>query len=527
MSPHQYPNVSPVPPQAPPHQQPPQYHEVPTSHFTPQSSSQPPPPQPVLPNSYTEQHQHPEMRTDHNEALINSHQNGGGSSGGPSVGVGDHHHTLPQPQPHMPNGSGETGNGTSRGGVGKRRTNIGKMFQTHICFVCESKLAKLDCIKMHFKNKHPETQLDLNQVLISRVVCYVCGVRKKEYAILVRHFQVEHKDQEIDPFRIGMDEPRPFNLSPEEEADLMKLPIPEPVKHDLNRKMSSKSANSSHGGGHGLTDHSINENTMDSLDDDMLYQLPTVTEAGAPAELPQTPVATENDHNASVTSSTGGSIPRKRPRLKRAFKNNKCRNCGKAFSRITTVKKHFVDHHPDEEFDRSKVEVIKLPCYLCDTMITDARHALRHFESAHPGQEYDALQVQVSGVEFTNGANELEESAEAIDDDMEEMDGGEQSQEQQQQEPGFRCFLCNFWCSKIEDFQAHFAPENKAHENISQVTIICPVCMHKCETTEDMFEHVTKEHSSHDHEDHSSNLSTKVEQQATTTVNNVNCVETC
>ena len=481
------------------------------------------------------------MKTDHNEALMNSHQNGGGGN----MGLADPHHNLPHSQPHVPNGSGEMpGNGSMKGAssnnaVGKRRTNIGKMFQTHICFVCESKLAKLDCIKMHFKNKHPETQLDLNRVLISRVVCYVCGVRKKEYAILVRHFQVEHKDQDIDPFRIGMDEPRPFNLSPEEEADLMKLPIPEPVKHDLNRKIGNKSATSSlGGGGHGLTDHSINENTMDSLDDDMLYQLPQATEASAPAPAdlqPQTPGAAaanaENNHHTSVTlsSTTGGSVPpRKRPRLKRAFKNNKCRNCGKAFSRITTVKKHFLDHHPDQVFDRSKVEVIKLPCYLCDTMITDARHALRHFESAHPGQEYDALQVQVSGVEFTNGTNDLEESAEALDDDMEEL---EQAQEEQEQQ-GFRCFLCNFWCSKIEDFQAHFAPEAKAHDNVSQVTIICPVCMHKCETTEDMFDHVTKEHGSNDHEaDHSSSssLQSKAEQASTTTTvnSNVNCVETC
>merc|ERR1712194_530961 len=63
---------------------------------------------------------------------------------------------------------------------------------------------------------------------------------------------------------------------------------------------------------------------------------------------------------------------------------------------------------------------------------------------------------------------------------------------------GFRCFLCNYWCSTIEDFQVHFAPETKAHENVSEVTITCPVCMHKCETTEEMFDHLSNEHSTYD-----------------------------
>ncbi len=337
------------------------------------------------------------------------------------------------------------------------------MFPTHICFVCDSRLAKLDCIKMHFKNKHSETPLDLNKVMISRMVCYVCGVRKKEYAILVRHFQVEHKDQEIDPYKIGMDEPTPFNLSPEEEAELVRLPIPEPVKHDPSKHRSTPKPSLP-------AAHHFDENTSDSLIGMDDYTPPNHL------------ISREEAKSPSLQGDEPPHKKKKRPN-RAAFKNNKCLRCGKAFSRITTARKHFLDNHPEEEFDRSKIEVTQLPCYLCDTMITDSRHAIRHFETSHPGHEFDARQVQVSGLELTNGAAEDEDE---LSNDEERAVSG----------LGFRCFLCNFWCSTIEDFQAHFAPETKAHENVAQVTIICPVCKHKCETTEEMFDHVTNEHSS-------------------------------
>ena len=568
----QYP-AAPVPPSH--HQQPPQYHEVP--HY--QSQHQEQQPHSMIANSstttYSEQQppQHlTEVKSEPNEALIDRQQNGNavtGAAGGgsDSSSASPHHHqqgdrnspyhglqpphNLQEYSPASRSNGSEASKVMSTAAVAKqRRTNIGKMFQTHICFVCDSKLAKLDCIKMHFKNKHPETALDLNQVLISRVVCYICGVRKKEYAILVRHFQVEHKDQDIDPYRIGMDEPSPFNLSPEEETDLNKLPIPQPVKHDLNssnRKILSTTPASKSSFSSNCNLDITNDNTMDSIEDEQ-YQLP-INIGGNSIEHGQnigsrggeSVLTSSNHHQSSIPMSTQ-SPPRKKPRtVKRAFKNNKCRTCGKAFSRITTVKKHFLDHHPDEVFDRAtKVEVIKLPCYLCDTMITDARHALRHFESAHPGQEFDANQVHISGVEFTNGANEEEDMEDSFDSGSRlQLD-----QDDDQGNDGFRCYLCNYWCSKIEDFQAHFAPETKAHENVSEVTIICPVCMHKCQTTEEMFDHVTKEHgggaasttcTEDDASISSSSLSIKEEMPPSeappsqTPVNNAttNCVETC
>lgn len=386
---------------------------------------------------------------------------------------------------------------------------------------------------MHFKNKHSETPLDLNKVMISRVVCYICGVRKKEYAILVRHFQVEHKDQEIDPFKIGMDEPTPFNLSPEEEAELMKLPIPEPVKHDPSKRprqmqnmmqsMESMMAESRH-----TPSEMINNDTMDSLGDDYNCSStpPMMAKLDDDHFTPPMMAGVDDDHFEESSHFAKKSKPSNHAnrRLSRAFKNNKCRACGKAFSRITTAKKHFLDQHPNEMFDKTKIEVTQLPCYLCDTMITDSRHALRHFEAARPGMEYDARQVQVTGVEFTNGANDetdmldLDESSENLNDLKHDADYLEDAKKL-----GFRCFLCNFWCSTIEDFQVHFAPETKAHENVSEVTIICPVCMHKCETTEEMFDHVTNEHSassSTNDNDHSLAASKP-------TVNNTNCVETC
>merc|ERR1719219_348252 len=133
-------------------------------------------------------------------------------------------------------------------------------------------------------------------------------------------------------------------------------------------------------------------------------------------------------------------------RCNRAFKNNKCLACGKAFSRITTAKKHFLDQHPNQVFDKSKIEVTQLPCYLCDTMITDSRHALRHFEAAHPGMEYDARQVQVTGVEITNGANDeddLDESSENLVVPPDDSKHDEYLEDAKKL--GFRCFLCNFW----------------------------------------------------------------------------------
>ena len=355
------------------------------------------------------------------------------------------------------------------------------MFPTHICYVCDSKLAKLDCIKMHFKNKHSEVPLDLNRVMLTRVCCYVCGVRKKEYAILVRHFQVEHKDQEIDPFRIGMDEPTPFNLTPEAESGLSKLPIPDPVRHELHQK---RKMNSNWVPKEEPSPAVMDENTLDSLGDDYMASNHIKAE-------------TEDDH---LSPPAKKKAPR---RLHRAFKNNKCTVCSKAFSRVTTAKKHFLDQHPHEPFDRSKIEVTQLPCYLCETMISDSRQAVRHFETAHPGHEYDARQVQVCGVEITNGAGDeedLDESLEDADQQVPTMDLKPPPTMDLKPPParknGFRCFLCNFWCSTIDDFQAHFAPDNKAHDNVSEVTIICPLCDMKCQTTDEMFVHVTKEHKS-------------------------------
>lgn len=302
---------------------------------------------------------------------------------------------------------------------------------------------------------------------------------------MVRHFQVEHKDQDIDPYKIGMDDPTPFNMSPEEEAELVKLPIPEPVKHEAVKRKQSNS----------LPPPAIHDdNTMDSIDDPLVK---TEEQQIPPPEAKK---------------------PKKRPN-NRAFKNNKCLVCGKSFSRITTARKHFLDQHPNEEFDRSKIEITQLPCYLCETMMTDSRHALRHFETSHPGEEFDMRHVQVTGLEMdTNGANE--------DDDLLDTTN-EAADLNESKKLGFRCFLCNFWCSTIEDFQVHFAPETKAHENVSEVTIICPMCKHKCETTEEMFDHVTNQHSTD-----ADSLSKEEQKPMATppaapaaTANN--CVETC
>lgn len=358
------------------------------------------------------------------EALRN--QNG---NGGETVSASHQHfHDLYPPNqnslsPRQQNGAalghggGVLGSPGASGGPKQRRTNIGKMFPTHICFVCDSRLAKLDCIKMHFKNKHVETPLDLNKVMITRVCCYLCGVRKKEYAILVRHFQVEHKDQEIDPYRIGMDEPTPFNLSPEAEAELMKLPIPDPVKPDPVKHRGSTPKAIDHERPfqyqqqQQLTPMTFDENTLDSIGDEWTPPNHVIKEDPGgknPMDSQEQPIMD------SGGLGNGGAIQKKKRRFNQAFKNNKCTACGKAFSRMTTAKKHFLDQHPQEVFDKSKIEITQLPCYLCDTMITDSRHALRHFETSHPGFEYDSRQVQVSGIELANG-DDLDESTEDLE----------------------------------------------------------------------------------------------------------------
>ena len=271
---------------------------------------------------------------------------------------------------------------------------------------------------MHFKNKHVETPLDLNKVMITRVCCYLCGVRKKEYAILVRHFQVEHKDQEIDPYRIGMDEPTPFNLSPEAEAELMKLPIPDPVKPDPVKHRGSTPKAIDHERPfqyqqqQQLTPMTFDENTLDSIGDEWTPPNHVIKEDPGgknPMDSQEQPIM---DSGGGLGN--GGAIQKKKRRFNQAFKNNKCTACGKAFSRMTTAKKHFLDQHPQEVFDKSKIEITQLPCYLCDTMITDSRHALRHFETSHPGFEYDSRQVQVSGIELANG-DDLDESTEDLE----------------------------------------------------------------------------------------------------------------
>ena len=624
---------APTPP-IPPHQQPPpQYQEVPHPHY---QQHTPPPPhqqqaplsqqqQPMIPNnnSNSSNNSSPYHELDQKiietEALRN--QNG---NGGETPPLSHHHfHDLYPPNQNSPRqqngatsavannnigGNGPYSNATSGGGayspaaspapVGgpkQRRTNIGKLFPTHICFVCDSRLAKLDCIKMHFKNKHVETPLDLNKVMITRVCCYLCGVRKKEYAILVRHFQVEHKDQPLDPYRIGMDEPTPFNLSPEAEAELQRLPIPDPVKHDPVKHrqtgppkggpMNDHDQRQLYGQGqHGQQQFSTpipDENTLDSIGDEytppnhVMKEDTTSTGGGSHGGNGMEPL---QDHPGPMLDSGGngsGAIMKKKRRFNQAFKNNKCTACSKAFSRMTTAKKHFLDQHPQEmPFDKTKIEVTQLPCYLCDTLITDSRHALRHFETSHPGIDYDSRQVQVSGIELTNG-DDLDESTEDLEannslafSSASETDTIENHQmansssrggppnggqvDQATPKSGFRCFLCNYWCSTIEDFQVHFAPETKAHENVSEVTITCPVCMHKCETTEEMFDHLSNEHSTYDslskldtEEDESavsgqSADSTSADQQLTSaragqtetavgsSVNSVNsCVETC
>lgn len=433
----------------------PQYQEVPQPHFQQQQQQQP-----MIANS-SPYHDEQKLSNVETEALRNHSSNGRETP--------QHHHQQQQfhdPMLNQPQNSPRQ-NGNDKAATKQRRTNIGKMFQTHICFVCDAKLAKLDCIKMHFKNKHSETPLDLNKVMISRVVCYVCGVRKKEYAILVRHFQVEHKDQDIDPYKIGMDDPTPFNLSPEEEADLTKLPIPDPVKHDALKRSSVKQSPAA----------LLDDNTMDSVSEEY------------------TPPTSMTNHLVKDEDLPPAAKKSRKPVVRACFKNHKCLTCGKTFSRNTTARKHFLDQHPDQEFDRSKIEVTQLPCYLCEFTFKDSITALRHFEASHPGVEFDPRQVQVTGIELTNGA--------ADEDDLDDVNGD-----------GFRCFLCNFWCSTIEDFQVHFAPETKAHENVSEVTIICPMCKHRCETTEEMFDHVTNEHSTDNSlskDEHTTN----------------NCVETC
>lgn len=369
----------------------------------------------------------------------------------------------------------------NNGNTKQRRTNIGKMFQTHICYKCDSRLAKLDCIKMHFKNKHPETPLDLNKVMISRVVCYICATRKKEYAMLGRHFAVEHRGHDIDPYKIGMDEPTPFNLSAEEEAELSKLPMPPPPNHDQYNKTMLKKQQK-------LESSSLepmNDNTMDSL-------------LSEPEQ--------ENNEQAKK--------PRRTPIVGGAFKNNKCLVCGKAFSRITTVKKHFLEHHSGETFDKSKIEVTQLPCYLCTAMFTDSRHAVRHFETNHPGVVFDAAKIRAPlGMEMTNGADMDETSQNLLLEDRDsEAEEDQQQQLLREEQSGFRCYMCNFWCSSLEAFQAHFSPESKAHDHIISHKIICPMCKEHMETTDEMFDHVTKKHK---------------ENNSLATSNNKNCVESC
>jgi len=500
------------------HHQQPQFHDL-----YPPSSSQnspvPPGQQHHQGGGHHPQHEHPQQHVQQQHHISHGRHHQNGNNGGMA--------------PHQ--------GPPATGGVRHKRTNIGKMFPTHICFVCDSRLAKLDCIKMHFKNKHSETQLDLNKVMITRVCCYLCGVRKKEYAILVRHFQVEHKGHEIDPFRIGMDEPTPFNLSPEDEADLIKHPIPDPVRHEhfqnrIKKNNSTPAATSntptvvaaSGGPPHtapnyhqGFKDEPLNmdENTLDSIGDEYTSPMAGGNHYG------QDPY---NQGDESQDMMYQQQPKRKAPRrMNSAFKNNQCTSCSKAFSRVTTAKKHFLDQHPEEPFDRSKIKVTQLPCYLCDTMISDSRHALRHFETAHPGYEYDARQVKISGVELSNGGGDEDDLDESIEEPINNIPINTPQQTHVQphhQTPppshppnptqpsmtvghnpmtsppvkinktGFRCFLCNFWCSSIDEFQAHFSPDNKAHENVREVNIICPMCDKKCETTTEMFEHVTNQH---------------------------------
>ena len=161
---------------------------------------------------------------------------------------------------------------------------------------------------------------------------------------------------------------------------------------------------------------------------------------------------------------------------------------------------------------------------MCEAKFTDSRHATRHFETAHPGIEFDPGKIQVEPeLEMANGANDdddHEESMEKQDDPKsnveEEFSATSNSNIKKLEDAkkvGFRCYLCNYWCSTLEDFQAHFAPETKAHEHILSHAIICPLCKEHVETTDDMFDHVTKKHSNTD------SLNNKAPA--------TNCVESC
>ena len=411
-----------------------------------------------------------------NEALMNLNDQNGNMDNSSYHHSSHHHQQYHDNYSHLPNHHQNGGSSSmnmnkdsqsstsSKGSTTKqRRVNIGKMFQTHICYVCDARLAKLDCIKMHFKNRHPETNLDLNKVMISRVVCYLCGVRKKEYAILSRHFQVEHKGLDIDPFKIGMDSPSPFNMTPEDEADLQKLPIPEPAKQDdIKRAVMERvdRANESI--------MNINENTMDSMDEPTasLHELSFEREK---EYSPASAAAFANNEDYE-----NGSLPKKKRRQTRGFKNNKCLMCGKTFSRMTTLKKHFTENHPNEPYDKSKIEITPLPCYICpEAKFTDSRHAVRHFETAHPNVDFDPLKIQVpAGLEIANGANDDEHETESVD----KQDFiGDQSVK-----------------SNIQDYSSSLEDDKPSTESVNENT------SETNDDTEEMFEHVTKKHSKAD-----------------------------
>ena len=505
---------------------PPHHHQVPPEQQHYQQHA--PHPQ-MMPNpSYTDHHLQDVNKVPPEEKLVNealmNDQNGNMNS----------YHQYHENYSHLPNNQSSPrqnggGGSSSSKGTKQRRVNIGKMFQTHICYVCDARLAKLDCIKMHFKNRHPETNMDLNKVMISRVVCYHCGVRKKEYAILNRHFQVEHKGHDIDPFRIGMDAPSPFNLSPEEEADLVKLPIPEPVKQDDSKRVKTFMERVDRAA-------EVNDKSMDSMDEpsNSVHEMSFEKDEESSNNhhvLESTkldPTKTEPTKFVINYEDNDSSIPRKKRRQPRGFKNNKCLMCGKTFSRITTLKKHFSEQHPDVAYDKSKIEITQLPCYMCEAKFTDSRHAIRHFETTHPGIEFDPCKIHVPGIEITaNGANDddHEESMQQLSklDDEEEFmsqhkdpksnveEFSKKSTTEDAKKVGFRCYLCNYWCSTLTDFQVHFAPETRAHEHVLSHSIMCPLCKEEVDTTDDMFDHVTKKHSNTD------SLNNKT----------TNCVESC
>merc|ERR1711971_311825 len=156
----------------------------------------------------------------------------------------------------------------------------------------------------------------------------------------------------------------PFNLSPEAEADLMKLPIPDPVKHDpVKHRGTPKAIDHERQLPYPqhqqqLTPMTFDENTLDSIGDEWTPPNHVIKEdPGGGSNAKQSMDPQEQPIMDSGGLGNGGAMQKKKRRFNQAFKNNKCTACGKAFSRMTTAKKHFLDQHSQEVFDKTKIEI--------------------------------------------------------------------------------------------------------------------------------------------------------------------------